>query len=278
MFMTDAYFSAGLLAVAVAVRVAYGVRLARYGRARFTRVDAAGTSPLLSKTAMEATYWAIAPLVRGLVRLGATANLITAASLILGVVAGVTAIAGHLGVAACFAAVSALCDALDGFVARELGTASPAGETFDAVADRYNEFFLLGGIALAYHDRTVLLGLSLLALHGSFMVSYASARAQGLRVHAPRGAMRRPERAAILTAGCALSPLVGAAAAHYSTGDWGAEAIPLAAALLFVGVGANVSAIRRLIRIAQLASERAASREPASRPRRGSQPSIRVAG
>jgi CDP-diacylglycerol--glycerol-3-phosphate 3-phosphatidyltransferase len=277
MSMIDAYFSAALLAVALAVRGAYGMRLARYGHARFTRVDAAGTSPLLSKTAMEATYWAIAPLVRGLVRLHVTANFITAASLMLGVVAGATALSGHLGIAACFAAASALCDALDGFVARELGTASPAGETFDAVADRYNEFFLLGGVALAYHDRTVLLGLALLALHGSFMVSYASARAQGLRVHAPRGAMRRPERAAILTAGCAFSPLAAAAAARFSSTDWGAEFIPLAAALLFVGVGANVSAIRRLVRIAQLASDRAA-REPASRPRRGSQPSIRVAG
>lgn len=253
--MIDIYFSEALLVIALVARAAYSVRLASVGRARSARVDAAGNSALLSKTAMEATYWAIGPVVHWLVRMEVTANGVTCASLALGFLAGAAAFADHLGVAAFLAAFSALCDALDGFVARQAGTSSPAGETFDASADRYNEFFLLGGIALGQNGGRVLLGLALLALQGSFMVSYGSARAQGLGVEPPRGSMRRPERAVVLTMGCLLSPLAGSLAANFPQLRAYVGALPLGAALLFVAVGANVSAISRLIRIGQLASD-----------------------
>jgi len=278
--MTDIYISASLLALALVARISYAARLVKIGRARFARVDAAGNSPLLSKTTMEATYWTLAPFVRWLVRMHVTANTVTFVSLLLGLSAGAAACADHLGIAAFLAAASALCDAIDGFVARESGSASPAGETFDASADRYNEFFLLGGIALGHHSGRVWLALALLALQGSFMVSYGSARAQGLGVEAPRGSMRRPERAALLTAGCALTPLSQALAAHFfPAAGWLLSELPLAAALFTVSVGANVSAVRRLIRIGQLASEGVTrpQRKPATRLP-ASQPAIRVAG
>ena len=43
--------------------------------------------------------------------------------------------------------VSSACDALDGMVARETGTASDAGEVLDAAVDRYAELFFFGGVA-----------------------------------------------------------------------------------------------------------------------------------
>jgi phosphatidylglycerophosphate synthase len=152
-------------------------------------------------------------------------------------------------------AVSALCDAVDGFVARESHTQSEAGEVFDAAVDRYNEFFFLAGFAFLFRATPWVLALVLAAIHGSFMVSYASARAEALRIAAPRGWMRRPERATYLTAGTALSAIAGTVS-HADPSVTSPASIPMLAALLVVGVGANVSAAHRLIRVAQLAERR----------------------
>ena len=115
-------------------------------------MDAAGTSPLLGKPTMEATYWALAPLARTLSRNGVSANGVTGSSLVLGIFAGISLGTGHFGLGGAFAAASALCDALDGFVARETRSQSQAGEIFDAAADRYNEFFFLAGVAFFYRS------------------------------------------------------------------------------------------------------------------------------
>ena len=81
------------------------------------------------------------------------------------------------------------------------GVSSDAGEVLDAAVDRYVEFFFLGGLMIYYRDIAALLILTLFALVGSFMVSYSSAKAEALHVPAPKGSMRRPERAVYLTAG-----------------------------------------------------------------------------
>ena len=51
--------------------------------------------------------------------------------------------------------------------------------------------------------------IALLALQASFMISYASAKAEALQVKMPRGLMRRHERAAVLTLVAGLTPLLG---------------------------------------------------------------------
>jgi heme exporter protein D len=83
--------------------------------------------------------------------------------------------------------VSALGDTLDGIVARLQGTASDAGEVLDAAVDSYEEFFFLGGIVVHVRQSAVGVSLVLLALLGSFMVSYATAKAEALRAEIPRG-------------------------------------------------------------------------------------------
>jgi CDP-diacylglycerol--glycerol-3-phosphate 3-phosphatidyltransferase len=164
----------------------------------------------LPRVARAIALSALAPLVRATTALGVSANTITALSLGAGAGAGVLLAFGHFGVAALLFAMASLGDALDGLVARATRTESAAGALFDASVDRYEEFFAFGGLALFFRSSGVMLALTLLALAGSFMVSYGSAKAEALHVAVPHGIMRRAERATYLGIGIALAPIVGA--------------------------------------------------------------------
>ena len=168
---------------------------------------------------------------------------------------------GHFGVGAALTAVATLCDALDGIVARLTGTASDAGEVFDAAVDRYQEFFFLGGLAIYFRNEAVALVLVLLTALGSFMISYGTAKAEALNVEAPRGAMRRVERAVYLDAGVVFAPIAGAVALRFGLPAW-VETVPILLALALVGGVGNVSAVRRLLAVARAV----AARQPPSRP------------
>jgi CDP-diacylglycerol---glycerol-3-phosphate 3-phosphatidyltransferase len=205
---------------------------------------------------MEMAYWALAPLGIRLARLGVSANSITFASLGFGASAGVALGTGHFGIGAALSAVSALGDALDGFVARASGTSSDAGEVLDAAVDRYSEFFFLAGLAVFYRGSVGVLVLVLGALLGSFMVSYATAKAEALQVVPPRGTMRRAERATYLTIAAGVVPFFALARGE-GTG-WLAD-LPVVFVLMLVAVVANVSAARRLIRTAALTRTRPGS-------------------
>jgi CDP-diacylglycerol--glycerol-3-phosphate 3-phosphatidyltransferase len=248
----DLLAAVALLALFAGAALSYGVHLVMVGPARFARVDAAGSSPLLGKRLMVMGYWTLQPLGRALVRGGLSADGITKGSLGLGMAAGGALATGHLGVGGVLATVAALGDALDGLVARATGTASPKGGLLDAAVDRYGEFFLVGGLALHYRDHLGELGMCLLALLGSFMVSYGSAKAEALGVAAPRGAMRRAERAVWICGGALLSPLAAAVGEGAGLGPWIGEA-PMLAALAMVALVSNVSAVRRLTAVARAA-------------------------
>lgn len=263
--MVDVAASAVLLSILVVVAVGYGARVAISGAPRFERVERAGSSPLLGQSPMEMTYWALGPLGSALVRLGVPANAVTAASFVFGLAAGGALALGHFGIAAALSALSALADALDGYVAREAGTASDAGETYDAAVDRYVEFFFFAGLLFHERESALWVALILVALIGSFMVSYGTAKAEALRVEPPRGAMRRTERAAYLTLGVLATPF-----AERLLPAGLAEA-PVAFALAVVGVVSNVSAVHRFVKIAALARRRDSA--PAARePRASTQP------
>lgn len=253
--MIDLQVSLILLALTAAAAVAYGVRLTRVGAAHDPRIDRAGTSVLLGKGVMEAAYWALQPVGRAAVWLGLTANGITLASLVLGLVGAFALAMGHFGVGAALTVVSALGDALDGIVARQTGTASDAGEVFDAAVDRYEEFFFLAALAYYFREEPLPLVLALLAVLGSFMVSYGTAKAEALQVEAPRGAMRRAERAVYLVSGVLFAPVAAAVAARLGLPAWVGWA-PILATLALVGVVANVSGARRLAAIARAVAVR----------------------
>jgi phosphatidylglycerophosphate synthase len=263
----DLDLSLGLLAIFALLGAAYAVRVSRAGAARYNRIEQAGTSVLLGKGAMEAGYWGLQPVGRALITLGISANGVTLFSLVIGLGAAVALGAGHFGVGAALTAVATLCDALDGIVARQTGTASNAGEVFDAAVDRYQEFFFLAGLAYYFREEPAALVLTLLALAGSFMVSYGTAKAEALQVESPRGAMRRVERAVYLGAGVIFVPVAQALAARFSLASWVSHAIghaPILAALALVGVVGNVSAARRLAAVARAVAERDGTRSRAA--------------
>ena len=243
--MSDLSLAVLVLAAAPALCVAYGVRVVLRGEAHYERVDRMGGSVLLSKRLLEMGYWALGPVARACLAVGVTADALTWLSLALAAGSGVALAQGRFGLGALAALVSALCDVLDGLVARLGGTASDAGEVLDAGVDRYADFLFLAGVAYFYRQVPWLLVLSLAAVAGSFMVSYATAKAEALGVEAPRGAMRRPERAAYLVLGALLSPFsIRWLEPLPSLGA--VMALPMAAAVALVAVVANASAVRRL--------------------------------
>jgi CDP-diacylglycerol--glycerol-3-phosphate 3-phosphatidyltransferase len=246
----DLAFSLGLTMALLVVVVAYVGRLSRTGAAHDPRVDRAGSSPLLGKGAMEMGYWAMRPVARACIAVGLTANGVSWISLALAALAGVSLAAGAFGLGAALSLASSACDALDGMVARETGTASDAGEVLDAAVDRYAELFFLGGVAFHLRMDPLALVLSLAAIAGAIMVSYSTAKAEALGVPPPRGAMRRQERAVYMVAGAALVPIVGAACARAGLPAWFAQ-VPLLGALGLIAVVGNASAVRRLQVVAE---------------------------
>jgi CDP-diacylglycerol---glycerol-3-phosphate 3-phosphatidyltransferase len=246
----DLACSFGLLASVLVVGLLYAGRVLREGPAHHARIDRAGGSALLGKGTMEMGYWALRPIARGCVALGIKANAVPWACLALAALAGLALATGHFGVGAALGMVSSACDAVDGLVARESGTASDSGEVLDAAVDRYAELFFLYGVA--FHERfdAPMLLLALAAAAGGTMVSYSTAKAEALGVDPPRGAMRRQERAVYFVLGAGFVPVVAAAATRWglpaSVDHW-----PLLAMLALVAVVGNVSAVRRLRAVAE---------------------------
>jgi len=244
--MIDFACSAVLLALVLVATLAYGARVALRGRAASERVEREGNSVLVGKGAMELFHWVIEPLGAGCEWLGVSANAVTWGSLALAIGAGGALAEGHMGVGAALATVSAAGDALDGAIARRTQTASDAGEVLDAAIDRYGEFAFLAGLAFWFRASPAMLGITLLAVLASFMVSYSTAKAEALQLEAPRGSMRRTERAVCTILGAGLSPFAAAVNPAWSVA-------PIAIAVSVVAVVGNVSAVRRLVAIARAA-------------------------
>ncbi|MGK5084215.1 CDP-alcohol phosphatidyltransferase family protein [Bdellovibrionota bacterium FG-1] len=246
----DLWFAVTLLSLTGLVAALYMLRSLFWGKARFDRIDRQGGSALLSKGAMQGGYWFFQPLGRALLFFHVTPNQVSWSSLFFGFIAGVCLGLGHFGSAACFGALSAILDALDGMVARLTGMSSEAGEVLDASVDRYVEFFMFVGLMVYYREIPVLMLLAAAAMIGAFMVSYSTAKAEALHVDPPKGSMRRPERAVYLLLGAVLSPM---------TITWFERtrefvvpiAHPMVVALGVIAVLANVSAVERFMAVAK---------------------------
>jgi CDP-diacylglycerol---glycerol-3-phosphate 3-phosphatidyltransferase len=250
----DMKFALAAVFFVVALAAVYAVRVAVRGRDRFDRVEHQGGSRLLGKSAMGLGYWSLQPIARLLVAMRVDPDRISWTSLVFGAAGGACLAVGHFGYATVCTMISGLLDTVDGMVARLSNTTSESGEVLDSAVDRYVEFFFLSGLILYYRAIPLLQILALLALLGSFMVSYSTAKAEALSVVLPKGGMRRPERAFYLTAGAALSAV--------SIPWWEAKlsppiGYPMVVVLALVAVAANFSAIERLWSIAKTVRGRA---------------------
>lgn len=94
-----------------------------------------------------------------------------------------------------------LFDILDGVVARANNKRSRFGAFLDSVLDRYSDAFILIGLGcnlFRSSDHTGVL-LCVVILVGSFLISYARARAEGLGERCNFGLLERPERIVLIS-------------------------------------------------------------------------------
>ena len=152
----------------------------------------------------------IQPVGNLLARLSVHPNILSLAGLILSMVAGVVYSTGAFFWAGWIVVLAGTCDVLDGQIARQTGKRSQFGAFFDSTLDRFGEVFIFLGLAWYFSDRhqspwVVLL--IILAITGSFMVSYTRARAEGLGIDCKVGLMQRPERVTLLIIGSLVAPI-----------------------------------------------------------------------
>lgn len=138
-----------------------------------------------------------------LARRGVTADMLTISGLLMHVAAVPFVLSGHFVWAAVVSGIAALCDALDGAVARAGVGATKAGAFLDSTTDRMSELLISGALVIymARHDRWYESVAVLIAMGSAQLVSYTRARAEALGVECKVGLMSRPERIVVLSAG-----------------------------------------------------------------------------
>lgn len=202
-------------------------------------------------------YWVINPLVKGMIKVGITPNIITTVGFIGNCVAAwffiraAMAFDSHsattlttdeafatIGWGGAIILFAGLFDMMDGRVARMGNMSSTFGALWDSTLDRYSELVTLMGIVLIFmeYDEPQWFYMSIVtfaAMVGSVMVSYVRARAEGLQIECKVGLMQRPERV-VVTALCAI--ITGA-----TDNMWW-----LAGGMILIAVLANITAFWRI--------------------------------
>jgi CDP-diacylglycerol--glycerol-3-phosphate 3-phosphatidyltransferase len=127
------------------------------------------------------------------------------------------------------ALVASLFDMLDGRVARLRGRGTKFGAYLDSTMDRYSDMVLFMGLLVLYArvDKTPQMILVWAAAFGSFMTSYARARAESLVPRCTVGFLERPERLVLLI--------------------FGALTNRMTAVLWVIAVLSNITAIQRIV-------------------------------
>ncbi len=193
----------------------------------------------------------IEPMGNLLARIGVHPHVLSVAGLILSIMAGLVYSTGTFFWAAWVVALAGTCDALDGVLARQTNKNSTFGAFFDSALDRYSDVFILVGLAwyfaggpilLESHEQDIASFQSpwavvciIMAIAGSFMVSYTRARAGALGLDCRVGLMQRPERFTLLIIGSLLGaiPVIGM--------------ILIKSTLLVLALLSNFTAIQRII-------------------------------
>lgn len=171
------------------------------------------------------------PVARVLLGVRVRPNQLTVLGLVCSALSAWAFVAGAPRLGGLILALAGALDILDGALARASGQVSPFGAFLDSVLDRYSDLLVLAGIILHF-VRTGEPGSAaagLLALIGTVMVSYTRARAESLGVECRVGLMERGERLLILIVGALLGLLT--------------------AAVWVVALGANLTAIHRIVHV-----------------------------
>ena len=161
-------------------------------------------------------YTLINPIIKGMIKMGFTPNMVTTIGFIGNVVAAFLFIHASqltplsmgfswIGWGGAILLFSGLFDMMDGRLARLGNMSTTFGAFWDSTLDRYSELFSLFGITLYLMTASGIWAgvITFLALVGSIMVSYVRARAEGLGIECKVGLMQRPERV-VMTALAAI--------------------------------------------------------------------------
>ncbi len=188
--------------------------------------------------------WAIGPVERALLRLGAGPDAMNAAGLGFGLLSGILIGTGRLEAGGWAIAAAGICDILDGRLARALQVASPYGKFVDATLDRFVETFAFLGFAVyfaawPFGPLVVAAGLGF-----SLLVSYAQARGETVGVSGSGGLMQRAERLTLQILGCLFDPVLSRALGER-------EGTVLFWILVLTAVGAFATAVHRTVWIAR---------------------------
>ena len=140
-------------------------------------------------------------------------------------------------------------DTLDGALARKAGQASPSGAFLDSVLDRTSDFLIYLGLWAALYLRApnFFPGVTLLiffCIQGSFLVSYARARGEGLGVSTSAGLFGRAERLVTLGVGSIVNDLVRMA---WPQQPWLEQQGFILGLLLLLALGVHLSALKRMV-------------------------------
>ncbi len=139
--------------------------------------------------------------------------MITVTSTAIGISAGLILAVGWSFLAGLLAAAAQILDGVDGQFARLTGQESRAGAFLDSVLDRYTDGFLVIGLII-FNEQTglpawLLIPLGGLAMIGSGLISYSSARAEnlGIRFGGPTMASKGT-RTTVIAVSSILSPVL----------------------------------------------------------------------
>jgi CDP-diacylglycerol--glycerol-3-phosphate 3-phosphatidyltransferase len=153
----------------------------------------------------------LAPIVRLAIALHLTPNTITVIGLVITIVASILVALGWLLLGAAILTAGSLLDAVDGALARAQGSGTAFGGFLDSTLDRAGEAILFIGVGswllLTQADPALPMLALMIALAGSFLVSYTHARAQGIGLAASVGLAPRTERLVLMIAGVGLAGL-----------------------------------------------------------------------
>jgi CDP-diacylglycerol--glycerol-3-phosphate 3-phosphatidyltransferase len=165
-----------------------------------------------------------------------TPNMLTLFGLVITAAGAAVLGLGQLFIAGVILLFAGLFDIFDGALARASGKVYRYGAFLDSTVDRYSEGLIYLGLLVFFRGKTLQTVLVLLALAGSFLVSYVRARAQSLGFKCEVGILARPERVVIMVAGLLLDPILPIGGYH----------LVLTLALGVLAVGTNFTAVQRV--------------------------------
>ena len=132
-----------------------------------------------------------------------TPNAISVTGLIGNLIAAVLILEHYFVLAGVAFILGSLCDMFDGRYSRMSGKGTPFGAFLDSTLDRVEEGIVLAAVAawFAESSNEFAVGATVVAVVGSYMVSYTRARAEALGVECKVGIASRAVRVVILSAG-----------------------------------------------------------------------------